>query len=29
VGQEYVRHARVTLAALIPDTDGAEEHDHG
>jgi DNA-binding MarR family transcriptional regulator len=29
VGQEYVRHARVTLAALIHDNDGAEEHDHG
>jgi DNA-binding MarR family transcriptional regulator len=29
VGQEYVRHARVTLAALIHGNDGAEEHDHG
>jgi len=29
VGQEYVRHARVTLAALIPDNDGAAERDHG
>jgi DNA-binding MarR family transcriptional regulator len=29
VGPEYVRHTRVTLAALIHDDNGAEEHDHG
>jgi len=29
VGQEYVRHARLALAALIEGSHRAEEHDHG